>query len=185
MSERDTLIETLDRHREFLLFTAQGLTDEQARTRSTVSRLTIASLLKHVADVEEQWLQFAVQGADAFGATGPYDPDIDWDDVTAQAQTNDGDWTGSEWEDDRFTVTDDQTLDVLRARLAEVAATTTRVLREADLDAEHALPEAPWFEPGASWSVRRVALHTLAEISQHAGHADIIREAIDGQRTMG
>jgi hypothetical protein len=54
-----------------------------------------------------------------------------------------------------------------------------------DLDASHPLPQAPWFEPGASWSVRRVLLHLIAEISQHAGHADIIREALDGAKTMG
>ena len=60
-----------------------------------------------------------------------------------------------------------------------------RIVSEADLDLEHPLPEAPWFEQGVSWSVRRVALHLIAEISQHAGHADIIREALDGQRTMG
>lgn len=54
-------------------------------------------------------------------------------------------------------------------------------MREADLDRSNPLPQAPWFEPGASWSVRRVALHLLAEISQHAGHADIIRESIDGK----
>ena len=54
-----------------------------------------------------------------------------------------------------------------------------------DLDADHALPEAPWFEPGARWSVRRVLLHVIAETSQHAGHADILRESIDGQKTMG
>ncbi len=54
-----------------------------------------------------------------------------------------------------------------------------------DLDASHPLPEAPWFEPGASWSVRQVLLHILAETAQHAGHADILREAIDGQKTMG
>ena len=47
------------------------------------------------------------------------------------------------------------------------------------------LPEAPWYEPGASWSARRVLLHLIAETSQHAGHADIIREAIDGAKTMG
>ena len=39
--------------------------------------------------------------------------------------------------------------------------------------------------PGASWSARRVLLHIVAETAQHAGHADIIREAIDGQKTMG
>ena len=54
-----------------------------------------------------------------------------------------------------------------------------------DLDADYPLPEAPWFEPGARWSVRRVVLHVIAETSQHAGHADIIRETLDGQKTMG
>ena len=49
-----------------------------------------------------------------------------------------------------------------------------------DLDASHPLPEAPWFEKGASWSARRVLLHILAETAQHAGHADIIRESLDG-----
>ena len=60
MSERETLIETLARHRGFLLQTAEGLSEEQARTRSTVSQLTIAGLLKHVADTEQQWFAFAV-----------------------------------------------------------------------------------------------------------------------------
>ncbi len=54
-----------------------------------------------------------------------------------------------------------------------------------DLDHSFPLPEAPWFEPGASWSARRVLLHVLAETSQHAGHADVIRETIDGSKTMG
>jgi hypothetical protein len=55
----------------------------------------------------------------------------------------------------------------------------------ADLDLSHPLPEAPWFEKGASWSARRVLLHVIAETAQHAGHADIIRETLDGSRTMG
>ena len=54
-----------------------------------------------------------------------------------------------------------------------------------DLDADHALPDAPWFELGARWSTRRVFLHVIAETAQHAGHADILRESIDGQKTMG
>jgi hypothetical protein len=58
-------------------------------------------------------------------------------------------------------------------------------VRTADLDAEHALPSAPWFEPGKAYSARRVFLHLIAETSQHAGHADVIREAIDGAKTMG
>lgn len=169
--ERDDLIETLARHRGFLLQTADGLTEEQARTASTVSELTIASLLKHVADTEEMWLQFSVRGAEAFGGTGGFE--------------SDGDWSDSDWQDPRFILSDEETLEVLRGRIATVAAATEEILRTADLDQSHALPEAPWFEPGVSWSLRRVALHVLAETSQHAGHADIIREAIDGQKTMG
>lgn len=165
--ENAELIETLDRHRGFLLHTAQGLTEAQARTASTVSVLTIASLLKHVADTEEQWIRFAEVGAEA------EDDDIDWADFDPAAP------------DPRFQLTDDETLDALRARMGEVAEGTRSFLATADLSATHPLPEAPWFEPGTAWSVRRVALHMIAEIAQHAGHADIIREAIDGQKTMG
>ena len=172
MSERTDLIETLARHRGFLLHTARGLTEEQARARSTVSALTIASLLKHVADTEEQWMDFARRGPEAMNAGG----DVDWDAVASGEV---------EFVDPRFVLSEEDTLDHLRARVAEVAAATEELLGVADLDESHPLPEAPWFEPGAAWTVRRVALHCIAEISQHAGHADIIREAIDGQLTMG
>ena len=43
----------------------------------------------------------------------------------------------------------------------------------------------PWFERGASWSARRVLLHVIAEIAQHSGHADMIRESLDGAKSMG
>jgi hypothetical protein len=66
-----------------------------------------------------------------------------------------------------------------------VARRTDELVGTVDLDAAQPLPKAPWFEPGASWSARRVFLHIVAETAQHAGHADIIREAIDGSKTMG
>ena len=179
--ERAELITTLERHRGFLLQTAQDLTEEQARTASTVRALTIASLLKHVADTEEQWFRFAVEGAGAFGSEHEvYGDDVDWNAIAE----NDS-WAGTEWTDTRFVLAEHETLEHLRARVEQVAARTEEVLRSADLDSAHPLPVAPWFEPGVSWSVRRVAIHVLAEISQHAGHADIIREAIDGRKTMG
>ena len=53
------------------------------------------------------------------------------------------------------------------------------------LDDSHPLPEAPWFEPGARWTARRAFIHIVAETTQHAGHADIIRESLDGQKSMG
>jgi Protein of unknown function (DUF664) len=67
-----------------------------------------------------------------------------------------------------------------------VAQRTDEVVRTCrSLDDDHELPTAPWFPPGARWSARQVLLHILAETAQHSGHADIIREALDGQKTMG
>ena len=69
---------------------------------------------------------------------------------------------------------------------AEVAGRTDALVSSLpSLDAAHPLPPAPWFEPGARWTARRVLLHIIAESSQHAGHADIIRESLDGAKTMG
>ena len=68
----------------------------------------------------------------------------------------------------------------------EVARRTDQIVATLpDLDVSHPLPEAPWFESGARWSARRVLLHVIAETSQHAGHADIIRESLDGSKSMG
>ena len=79
-----------------------------------------------------------------------------------------------------------ETLAGLLDHYAEVARGTDELVATLpDLDVSHALPEAPWFEPGATWSARRVVLHVIAEITQHAGHADIIRESLDGSKTMG
>ncbi|WP_436788001.1 DinB family protein [Yinghuangia sp. YIM S10712] len=158
--ERADLLETLAKHRGFLRYTAQGLTDEQAATRSTVSALTVGGLVKHVTLMEHRWMRFAVGGAAAMEA----EP-IDWE--------------------GQFALGEGETMAGLLTVYDEVAANTDELVATLDLDAAHPLPEAPWFEPGAEWSVRRVVLHLVAETAQHAGHADIIREAIDGQRTMG
>ncbi|MFD0888330.1 DinB family protein [Streptosporangium algeriense] len=158
--ERADLLETLAVHRAFLRHTVAGLTDEQAATRTTVSELCLGGLIKHVAGVEASWMRFA---------TG--DPD---------AMTMDeGDWTG------QFRMLDGETLESLLAAYEEVARTTDALVATLDLDDSYPLPPAPWFEPGARRSVRRVLLHVIAETSQHAGHADIIRESLDGAKTMG
>jgi len=158
-TERADLLETLRRHRFFLRHTVDGLTDSQAALRPTVSELTLARLVKHVACTERTWARFAVEGASAFD-------DVDW---------------AEEW-----TVHPGQTLAGLLADYADVARRTDELVTSLpSLDLAHPLPAAPWFEPGASWSARRVLLHVVAETSQHAGHADIIRESIDGQKTMG
>ncbi|AOS62231.1 DinB family protein [Actinoalloteichus hymeniacidonis] len=168
-SERAEILATLAQHRFFLRHTVTGLTDEQAATRSTTSELTLAGLVKHVADVERQWVDFIEQGTSVFDAVAEQwrnpNPDLAQED---------------------FTVLPGETLASLTAEYDRVAERTERVvLALPDLDRAHPLPEAPWFPAGSSWSARRVLLHILAETSQHAGHADIIRESIDGQKTMG
>ena len=73
---------------------------------------------------------------------------------------------------------------VLAAYADQARRTAELVAVLPSLDAGYPLPEAPWFEAG-EWSARRVLVHVLAETAQHAGHADIVREAIDGAKTMG
>jgi len=159
--ERADLLQTLDKHRGFLRYTLRDLTDEQAAQRPTVSELCLGGLIKHVSGVESRWMTFAVGGAEAMEA-------------------EEYDWAG------QFRMAEGETVAGLLAAYEEVARRTNELVATLpDLDASHPLPAAPWFEPGASWSVRRVLLHIIAETSQHAGHADILREAIDGQKTMG
>jgi uncharacterized damage-inducible protein DinB len=161
----DDLLAALAQHRGFLRHTAAGLSDEQAATRSTVSELCIGGLIKHVSRMERRWVNFLNEGPAAFGT-------FDADAYAAHAAS--------------FRMEPDDTLEALLEEYATVAARTDEVVGAlGDLDAEHALPVTPWWPQGTAWSARRVVLHVLAEISQHAGHADIIREAIDGQKTMG
>jgi len=160
--ERADLIESLRRHRGFLRFTVQNLTDEQAQKRPTVSALNLAGLIKHVSATEAGWVRFAEGGAEAMNRNwGP-------------------DTYSRHWH-----LQGDETLAGVLAGYEEVAAHTDEVVGTIDLDSDHPLPEAPWFQPGARWSARRVFLHIIAETAQHAGHADILRESIDGQKTMG
>jgi uncharacterized protein DUF664 len=163
--ERSELINALAGQRRFLLRTVDGVSDEQAAARTTVSELCLGGIIKHVAQVEANWVRFIEEGPSAMGEMGPAA-------FEAHAAS--------------FRMEPGETLQNLIDRYAMVAKETERVINGApSLDANHPLPERPWFEPGAHWSVRQVALHILAETAQHSGHADIIREAFDGAKTMG
>jgi hypothetical protein len=166
--ERADLLAALAKQRHFLRFTTRDLTDGQAGQASTVSELCLGGLIKHVKAVEEGWVNFILEGPSAMG------------DFSAMTEA---DFARRAAE---FRLLPGETLDGVLAGYAEVARRTDELVASLpDLDAAHPLPKAPWYEPGARWSARTVILHIIAETAQHAGHADIIREAIDGAKTMG
>ena len=169
--ERADLLETLRAHRLFLRNTTRDLTDDQARQRTTVSELTLGGLIKHVAETEAGWLAFIVNGPSAMLKNGK-----DWTE-----------WGEQDWAERAasFQLQPDETLAGVLAEYQRVGARTDELVETIDLDATQPLPDAPWFEPGARRSGRRSLLHIVAETAQHAGHADIIREALDGAKSMG
>ncbi len=164
-TDRTDFIDTLKMQRSFLRYTVKGISDPQARERTTVSQLCLGGIVKHVTAMENQWTRFIVEGAASIGSP-------DEAAMKAHAAT--------------FDFSEHETLAELLAAYDEAAhRTEDTILTVSSLDDRQALPEAPWFPPGATWSVRQVLLHIVAETAQHSGHADLIREALDGQKTMG
>ncbi|WP_442784655.1 DinB family protein [Arthrobacter sp. PL16] len=170
------------KHRYFFRLTLRDLTDEQAGLRTTASALTLSGLLKHVADTEEGWVAFILGGPDAM-SDGKEGNEQEQEDPSESAGGGGPQRGGTV--DPRFAVPTGVTVAALLERYEHVARRTDELAGTLDLDADHPLPQAPWFESGARWSARRVLLHIIAETSQHAGHADIIRESLDGAKSMG
>jgi len=163
-AERADLLEALRRHRALLRQTVRDLTDEGAARRTTVSDLSLGGILKHVASVENAWCRFIEEGPSAMA------------------------WAPGQGGDRRagFSMAEGDTLAGLLAHYDTVAERTDRLVETVpSLDEDHPLPEAPWYEKGARRTFRRVFIHVVAETAQHAGHADIIRESLDGAKTMG
>ncbi|MGH3165420.1 MAG: DinB family protein [Trebonia sp.] len=167
-TERTDFLTMLATARHFLRNTTRDLTDNQARQRTTVSELCLGGLIKHVTQAERSWADFIVKGTSAQRAFSEMTPE-DW------ARRADG-----------FRLLPDETLHGVLDDYAKAAERTGDLVRTLpDLDIAHPLPEAPWFPPGTTWTARQVLLHIIAETTQHAGHADIIREALDGAKSMG
>ena len=165
--ERADLLAGLGAARHFLRFTVRDLTDEQARQRTTASELTLGGLIKHVAGIEQGWANFILEGPSALG------------DYSAMTEEDFARWG------DQFRLLPGETLAEVLAGYADVARRTDELVASLpDLNAAQPLPKAPWFPPGERRSARRVFLHLIAETAQHAGHADIIRESLDGAKSM-
>ncbi|WP_030268245.1 DinB family protein [Streptomyces sp. NRRL B-24484] len=162
--ERAALTAYLAHQRRSLRVTAHGLTEEQARTASSASELSIGGLIKHAARCEAYWTDLvlrrhrdAPRAADGPEADGP-----------------DG---------DEFRLGPDETLAEVLAAYAEAAERTDEAIAGVpDLGQAVPVPEgAPWIPAEVTeWSVRWVLLHLIEETARHGGHADVIREGIDG-----
>lgn len=162
--ERQTLLKFVAFQQNAFFAVAYGLTDEDARSTPTVSALSIGGLIKHVTSVQHGWIERV--------ASAPGYPPPDLRPFEEQVAS---------YADDH-TMRDDESLEGLLDRLRTQNEETLRVFAEADLDALVPVPRnVPWFPKDVDhWSVRWVAMHLIEEMSRHAGHADIIRESIDG-----
>lgn len=160
--ERTLLAGYLRQQQDGFRNAAFGLTDEQLAATPTVSALAVGTLIKHETAVQQFWLSVA--------EAAPGRPEDDRDDTAkSDDHANQFRWLDTDRVEEVIKAYDDTCAAVLRA------------VERLDLDTPAPVPQAPWFpKDQPDWSVRWVWLHLIEELARHAGHADIIREAIDG-----
>jgi uncharacterized damage-inducible protein DinB len=155
-TESEQLLVFLAQQRRLLSHTAYGLTDEQARLTPSVSELSVGGLVKHVSQVEKFWTDVVLGRQAPFGTTGDYQ--------------------------EGFRLGPDETLAGTFERYDAIGRETERIVRSLPIDHPVLVPrDVPWFPADTeSWTVRWILLHLIEETARHAGHADIVRESIDG-----
>ena len=153
--ERDALNGFLDRQRAGLIKKVRGISDADARRAPTASSLSLLSLLKHSAVWEDRWFQGVVAGRTL--------PD-GWPDKKSSIS------------DEDFLVDEADTVEQWIARYEQAAEAARQIVAARRLDDSCARTDI------VDCNVRCVLLHMIEETARHAGHADIIRETIDGSR---
>ena len=161
--EFDTLNGFLEFLRGTIAVKAAGLDAEALRTPLPPSTMTLGGMLKHLAFVEDFWVGMTVAGgppAEPF-ASAPWDDDPDWD------------WSSAAWDTpEELRTIWGTTVDRSRSLMAEAVAR-----HDGDLGAM-----VRRFESEDSVSLRWVLTHLIEEYARHAGHADLLRENLDGLR---
>lgn len=159
--EIEHLLGALDRQRMTFRWKVDGLDDEGLAARVGVSSLTLGGLIKHLTGVERSAATQRIDGS----PLGPPWTEVDWN--------ADPDW-------DFRTAADDPVQDLLD-RYDETVAATRRRHREV-IDAEGLGQIVAWGRPfGVDVSLRRILFDILEEYARHTGHADLLREAVDGR----
>ncbi|MEV4936244.1 DinB family protein [Streptomyces zaomyceticus] len=155
--ERGALLNFVEAQRAAIRRSLLGLTEEQAASRPSASELSLSGLLKHVAEVELNWLRLA------------------------QQRPNERQRTQETW-NEGFRLVDGETVPEIVEFWAGVAKETEEFVRSVpSLDDTFPLPEAPWFPADGRVSMRWMVLHLVQEAGRHAGHADVLRESLDGK----
>jgi len=156
-SETELIAQYLDYQRETVLAKAEGLDSQQLAYQHAPSSLTLAGLLYHLADVEESWMEVRFLG---LAEREPF----------AGADMNtDPDWA--------FHAAVKLDPEELRQRYRDACDRSRKVVAAAvGLDQQ----SVATFPDGRHFSLRWVLLHLIEETARHAGHADLLREAIDG-----
>ena len=148
----------LTEQRDLFRITVRNIDEEQARKRTTVSELTLGGLLRHVVNVERTRVA-DIEARDENAAL----------DMAALAG--------------EYTMGDGETVESLLAQWDAAIARTDALIESADLDELIPMPTAPWAPEREWWSIRKILFHVYREIAHHSGHADIIRESLDGANT--
>jgi uncharacterized damage-inducible protein DinB len=150
--ERDALAQQLDFHRATLLRKLDGLDDEQLRRPMTASGLSLLGLVKHLAETEHGWF-LKIYG-------GVAEPDL---------------FPGDDSDPDAdFRLGPDETAAIVVGQYLRTNDRARAVVAAGELDDVVRTPG------GAEANLRAILLHLIQETARHNGHADIIREAIDG-----
>ncbi len=150
-TEKESLVASLGRHRDVVLWKLEGLEDAQLRQPMTPSGTSMLGLVKHMASVEYGWFCDTFERPSDPVPFDPDDPDADW------------------------RVEPDDTVESIVDYYQRARAASDEVIAEMDVEAMG----SAWF--GDSVSMRWVLIHMIEETARHAGHMDIMRELIDGQ----
>ncbi len=153
--EHETLASYLGNYRKTLELKCAGLDAAAMAARSVPpSDLSLLGLVRHLADVERGWFRGLLAGEDA--------PRL-YPDSSISGATPDDECVAEAWASWR----------------AEVAFAEAYLAGVEDLGARVAMPMAP--RPNETVAVRDVVVHMIEEYARHMGHADLLRERIDGR----
>lgn len=163
--ERSALGAFLRQQQEALRTAAFGLTDAQAGERSSPSDFRVGTVLKHVTVVSGDWLD-SVLAAPGRPAPAPQEETM-------------ARWVGA------FQWAEEESLETVLAAYDDICRRVLDAVATVDLDTAVPVPEAPWFPKDVeAWNVRWVWFHLLEELARHAGHADVVREGVDGAKSI-